>query len=93
MESTDKRLLTLHSVAAAADLRDNLPLTVAGYNSTDLIVHDIFILQVFNVSYLTFNNYSKLDRITFSTSGGTQNPTVYADGTQFAMDNICLTFK
>jgi hypothetical protein len=44
------------------------------------------------VSYLTFNGYSGLDTVIFTTSGGTKDPAAASSGTQFAMDNICLTF-
>jgi hypothetical protein len=92
MTTADGRLFTLNSAVVAAAWRDNLTLTVTGYHSGAIIQDQTFILQVFTASYLNFIGYSELDTVVFSTSGGTQDPNVAYPGTQFAMDNICLTF-
>lgn len=90
MASTNSNLITLNSAVAAAAWRDNLLLTVTGYRSGAIIQNQVFTLQVFTPNYLTFDGYSKLDTVLFSTSGGTKSPIVTSDGQQFAMDNIYL---
>ncbi len=92
METANSSLITLHSLAVAAAWYDNLQLTVVGYNSNVVIVTNTFTLQVFTLSHLTFTGYTGLDTITFTTSGGTQDLNVAYIGTQFGIDNICLSF-
>ncbi|CAF1496276.1 unnamed protein product [Adineta steineri] len=92
MTSANGSLFTLYSIAIAAAWYDNLQLTVVGYSSTVVIANNTYTLQVFTVSYLTFRGYSGLDTVKFSTSGGTKNANVGGSGTQFGMDNICLSF-
>jgi hypothetical protein len=92
MRSASNSLINLHSLAVAAAWYDNLQLTIVGYNSNVVIATNTYTLQVFTVSYLTFTGYTGLDNITFTTSGGTKNAVVASSGTQFAMDNICLSF-
>ncbi|CAF1259275.1 unnamed protein product [Adineta steineri] len=94
MRSANGALFTLNSAAVAAAWRDNLQLTVVGYRSNAVIASDTFIVQVFTVSYITFNGYSGLDTAIFSTLGGTVNPNTIGSngGTHFAMDNLCLSF-
>ena len=91
IENSNANLITLYSLAAAAAWNDNLQLTVTGYNSNTVIATATFTLDVFTVSYLTFTGFTGLDKITFTTSGGTKNVNVGGSGTQFAMDDICLT--
>ena len=92
MESANSNLFTMHSFAIAAAWYDNLQLTVVGYNSNNIIASNTFTIQVFSVSYLTLTGYVGLDKVIFSTSGGTKNAAVSGSGTHFAMDNICLSF-
>jgi hypothetical protein len=92
MQSVYDCPFTLNSAAAAAAWNDNLQLTVVGYSSNVVIISNTFTLQVFTVTNLTFIGYSGLDTVIFSTSGGTQDANVASSGTQFAMDNIFLTF-
>ena len=83
---------TLYSGAFAALWSDNLQLQVVGYRSNTVIANNIYILQVFNVLYITFAGYSGLDSVVFSTSAGTHNSDVLGSGRHFGMDNLCLTF-
>lgn len=92
IKSTNGNPFTLYSAAVTAAWYDNLELTVVGYNSNITVANNTFILQVFSVSHLTFNGYSEVDTIIFSTSKGKKNPLVETKGRQFAMDNICLSF-
>jgi hypothetical protein len=92
MTSANGCLITLYSLAVAAAWNDNLQLTIVGYNSNVTIITSNYTLQVFTVSYITFTGYTGLDTITFTTSGGTQNPVVVGSGKHFGMDNICLSF-
>jgi hypothetical protein len=92
MTSNNSCLMTLYSLAAASAWCDNLQLTIVGYKSNVIIVTNTYTLQVFTVSYLTFTGYTGLDTIIFTTSGGTKNPVLIGNGTQFGMDNIYLSF-
>jgi hypothetical protein len=92
MTSANSSLINLHSLAVAAAWYDNLQLTIVGYNSNVTIVTSTYTLQVFTASFLTFTGYTGLDTITFTTSGGTQDPNVGGGGEHFAMDDICLNF-
>lgn len=91
MQIANGSYFTLNSISVASAARDNLQLTVVGYNSNLVINNKTYIVQVFTLSFITFSGYAGLDKITFSTSGGTQNPVVSLSGSQYAMDNICLT--
>ena len=84
--------ISLYSLAVAAAWNDNLQLTIVGYSSNAVIASNTYTLQVFTVSHLTFTGYVGLDKIIFTTSGGTRNPSVTGNGTQFGMDDICLKF-
>ena len=90
--SANSQSFTLYSLVIAAAWCDNLQLTVVGYKSNTVIATSTFTLQVFTASYLSFSGFSGLDKITFTTSGGTKNSAVTGGGTHFSMDNICLTF-
>ncbi|CAF0868851.1 unnamed protein product [Adineta ricciae] len=92
MASVNGSLFTLYSISIAAAWYDNLNLTVIGYNSNAIMASENFIIQVFAVSTLTFNGFSGLDTVIFSTSGGTKNVNVGGSGGHFSMDNICLSF-
>jgi len=92
MTSATGRLFILNSVIVAAAWDDNLSLTVTGYHSSAIIQNQTFTLQVFTASYLNFSGYSGLDTVIFTTFGGTLDPNVSGNGTQFGMDNVCLTF-
>lgn len=90
--ATNNSPFTLYSIAIAAAWYDNLQLKVDGYNSNVVIVSNTYTLQVWTVSYITFSGYTGLDKVIFSTSGGTKNANVGGSGTHFGMDNICLSF-
>lgn len=91
IQTASLNLITLYSLVAAAAWYDNLDLTVDGYNSNTIVVSATFTLQVFTPSYLTFTGFTGLDKIVFTTSGGTKNSGVTGSGRQFAMDNLCLS--
>lgn len=92
MTSSNGSLITLYSAMIAAAWFDNLQLRIVGYRSGVIVADQTLTLQVYTLSHPGFVGYSDLDSITFSTSGGTKNPTVTGSGTHIAMDNICLTF-
>ncbi|CAF1486847.1 unnamed protein product [Adineta ricciae] len=92
IKGTNGSRFTLYSGAFAAVWSDNLQLQVVGYRSNTIIANNIYTLQVFNVSYITFDGYSRLDSVVFSTSAGTHNLDVVGSGRHFGMDNLCLTF-
>ncbi|UJR12695.1 hypothetical protein I4U23_016869 [Adineta vaga] len=91
MTRTGSTLFTLHSAAIAAAWYDNLQLNVVGYRSNSTIANYTYTLQVFSVSNIKFIGYSNLDEVIFSTSNGTQNPSVSGIGTHYAMDNLCIS--
>ena len=90
--SANSQSFTLYSLVIAAAWYDDLQLTVVGYKSNIVIATSTFTLQVFTASYLSFSGFSGLDKVIFTTSGGTKNSAVTGSGTHFSMDNICLTF-
>jgi hypothetical protein len=92
MTSANSSLINLYSLFVAAAWNDNLQLTIVGYKSYVVIVNNTYTLQVFTMSYLTFTGYTGLDKITFTTSGGTKSSIATDPGKHFAMDNICLSF-
>jgi hypothetical protein len=57
-------------------------------SSNVIIASNTYTLQVFTVSYLTFNGYSELDPVEFTTSGGTKDSAVCGSGRHFALDNV-----
>lgn len=92
MTSANGSLINLYSAAFASAWRDNLELTITGYNSNTVIANNTFILQVFSLSNLTLVGYVGLDKITFITSNGTPRTGLSLTGSQYAMDNVFLTF-
>ena len=86
-------LLTLKSAVIAAAWNDNLQLEIVGYRSDSVIINRTFTLQVFEGQYLNFTGYSRLNKVSFSSFGGTRNSNVRGDGHFFAMDDLCCSFE
>ncbi len=90
MKSTKNSLINLYSLFVAASWYDNLQLTMVGYKSNVVIVNNTYTLQVFTLSNSTFIGYTGLDTIIFTTSDGTQHPSLPASGSFFGMDKIII---
>ncbi|CAF1507211.1 unnamed protein product [Rotaria sordida] len=76
---------------AAAAWNDNLYLSISGQQNGTTVYRQTITLQVTNASVVVLN-WTLIDSISFTTSGGTVN-SMFAgtySGTQFAMDNLCV---
>ncbi|CAF1621264.1 unnamed protein product [Rotaria magnacalcarata] len=82
---------TLNSFLATAAWYDNLNLTISGQLSSTVIYSANFILQVFSITVVNLN-WSGIDTMTLTTSGGTKNINVTGSGKHVAIDNMCVTY-
>lgn len=95
MRTYNGSLITLKSAAFAAAWNDNLQLEIVGYRSDSIIINRTFTLQVFEVQYLNFIGYSRLDEVSFKSFGDTVNVNISSPkgGYEFGMDDLCCSFE
>ncbi|CAF2033112.1 unnamed protein product [Rotaria magnacalcarata] len=82
---------SLNSFLATAAWFDNLNLTISGRLSSTVIYSTNIILQVFSITVVNLN-WSGIDTMTLTTSGGTKNVNVTRGGKHVAIDNMCVTY-
>ncbi|CAF3787979.1 unnamed protein product, partial [Rotaria magnacalcarata] len=82
---------SLNSFLATAAWLDNLNLTISGRLSSTVIYSTNIILQVFSITVVNLN-WSGIDTMTLTTSGGTKNVNVTGSGKHVAIDNMCVTY-
>lgn len=90
IQSINGNRFSLYAASVAAAWNDNLQLTVVGYRSDVPVINTSFTLSVFTITNIEFNGYVELDKVIFSSSGGTTNSMVAYLGKQFAMDNVYI---
>jgi hypothetical protein len=83
----------LLSAYLTAAYNDGLTLSVQGYANGSLSASNSLTLSTTN-QFFIFSDYTNLDKIIFTSSGGTPNPsyTHGAGGTEFVMDNLTVAF-
>lgn len=84
-------VFNISSFIAAAAWNDNLQLSMIGKRNGTTIYSQNIILQVTSLAVVTLN-WTHVDAVSFSTSGGTVNSRFAGrySGNQFAMDNLCV---
>jgi len=68
---------------------DGLSITVQGFNGATMLHSVTFVVSSTAPTLVTFN-WANLTEVTFSSSGGTRNPSYLGDGTNFALDNLVV---
>jgi hypothetical protein len=83
---------TFESAYFAAAWNDGLAVLVQGYNGASLIDSISFLVNTSGPLLQTFN-WNGIDKVVFSSSGGTKNINFDANygGTMFAMDNMTIS--
>lgn len=81
---------TLGSGYFTSGWNDGATLQVTGFDGADTLYTTSAVLNMSGPSLLVFN-WSGIDKVTFSISGGTRNPNVTGTGNYFALDNLTIT--
>ncbi len=84
------RAFTLESMIVASAWNDNLTLEITGKRGGSVFKSKRLTLQL-QPQWVELN-WSDLDIVNFSSSGGELNPNVTGSGTHFAIDNLCVEF-
>lgn len=78
---------TFNSAYFTAAWNEGLSVTVEGYLASVLVHTNTFTINTTSPTLMTFD-WSGIDELRFSSSGGTDNPNYSGSGTHFAMDNF-----
>lgn len=79
----------LISAQLTAAWNDGLLVTVIGYADGAIKYQNTYLLNTSSPTLITFN-YSGVDQVEFSSSGGVHNPVFLGHGTHFAMDDMVI---
>ncbi|CAF1222589.1 unnamed protein product [Adineta steineri] len=80
------------SMTITAAWRNNLAWTIYGYRSGVNTLAGSFALNVLNRTTVTCGSCTNYDTLYFGTSGGTPYPGLANNGTEFAFDDLCISF-
>ncbi|CAF1218098.1 unnamed protein product [Adineta steineri] len=80
------------SMTITAAWRNNLAWTIYGYRSGVNTLAGSFALNVLNRTTVTCGGCTNYDTLYFGTSGGTPYPGLANNGTEFAFDDLCISF-
>jgi hypothetical protein len=81
-----------NSMTVAPAWRDNMTWSIYTYRAGVLLVMGSFIQQVMNKSIISCSVCSDLDTLYFTSSGGIPHPGLAENGTEFAFDDLCISF-
>jgi hypothetical protein len=83
---------TVQSGVFAAAFNDGLTVTVTAMDAGVTVGTQSFVLNTTTASLVTFS-FGPVTELDFSSSGGTENPSLvgFGSGTQFAVDNLVVT--
>jgi hypothetical protein len=81
-----------NSVVVASAWRDNLQWNLYASIGGSFIYYGGLTLPVINQTIVTCTGCTDFDVMYFATSGGTPHPGLAENGTQFAFDNLCISF-
>lgn len=90
--SVPSQLFGVKSFLATGAWNNNLQLSLLGYRSGFVIYTQKVILQATTASIINLD-WTNIDRINFTSSGGTSAGYPHYAGLHFAMDDLCLTKK
>jgi hypothetical protein len=80
------------SVIIAPAWRDNLIWSIYAYQAGSQTVGASFAIMVFNQTIISCGSCTGLDTLLFTVSGGTPRSGLAENGTQFAFDDLCISF-
>ena len=80
------------SLIVVAGWRDNLQWTISAYRLGTLMIQGTFSLLTFNQTIITCGSCTNLDTLTFISTGGLPQTGLAQNGTQFVLDNLCISF-
>jgi hypothetical protein len=90
LSATGPDVFTFNSVYLTAAWNDGLIIAIDGYQGSVLVYSQTVTVDTHGPTLFNFN-YANIDRLTFSSSGGTPNPayTIFP-GYQFVMDDLSI---
>jgi hypothetical protein len=80
------------SMTVAPAWRDNMIWYIYGYRAGTLAVYGSYVQQAFNKTTISCGTCSDLDTLYFTSSGGIPHPGLADNGTEFAFDDLCISF-
>lgn len=83
-------LFDLNSAYLTAAWNNGLHVQVEGFLDSKLVYDHTYTVNTTGPTLITFDG-APVDEVTFTSSGGTPNPSYHGVGTQFAMDNLSVT--
>ena len=92
IQSANGTHFAFHSLNIASAWRDNLKWTIYGFRSGILRVRGSFSLSAINRTTISCSSCSNLDTLYFESGGGTPRTGLAQNGTEFALDNLCISF-
>lgn len=90
--SANGSTFSFDSVVVTSAWRDSLSWTLAVYRGASLYVTGTFLLSPINRTTIWCSVCTGLTKMTFTTSGGTPHSGFSGNGTEFAMDDLCISF-
>jgi len=90
--SVNSTTFAFDSVIIASAWRDNLVWSIYAYQGNGNVIAGSFFIQVLNQTIISCGVCSDLNALVFTTSGGTPHLGLAQNGTEFAFDNLCLSF-
>jgi len=79
----------LYSAWFTADWMDGLQIMALGYRDGILTYNTAFVINTTSPTLISLN-YQNVDQVTFTASGGIQNPLYSGYGPEFALDNLTV---
>jgi len=70
--------------------RDGLQVRVIGYSGATVLYDNTYTLNTTDPTFISFN-YDGVTQVSFTASGGTQNPAFSLQGYHFSMDNVTVS--
>ncbi|CAF3994265.1 unnamed protein product [Rotaria sordida] len=81
-----------NSVVVSSAWRDNLAWSIYGFRAGTNVVAGSFTMSVLNKTIISCGACSNWDTIYFTSSGGTPRSGLAENGTEFAFDDLCISF-
>ena len=81
-----------NSMIVASAWRDGMTWSISGYRAGVVTVSGSFVIQAFNQTIISCGACNDLDTLYFSSSGGVPHTGLADNGTEFAFDDLCISF-
>lgn len=91
--SANSSTFSFDSVVVAAAWREGLSWTIQGYQGATMTIAGTFGLTTINRTTISCGSCTGLTKLVFITSGGTPRAGLAQNGTQFVLDDLCVSFS